>query len=135
MTVGLRQLGADDADDNLYDPHSFSDIYSSSSYTTTVDNHHHHHPSSSSLKGSPSPTNTTTRRTIDSAASKKIPRRAIDLFAGLKLKGKSSSNTKKRRRRSIAAAPMTIAIGGVGKEGRKSGGNFSSSSELVKKSE
>lgn len=151
MTAGPRRLAADDADDNLYDPHSFGDVYSSPSYTTTLDDdddhhhHDHHHPSSSSLKGSPSPTSTTTtttRRTIDPAVtSKKIPRRAIDLFAGLKLKGRFSKNTKKRRRRSIVAAPgMTIAIAGagagvVGKEGSKSGGNFSSSSELVKKSE
>lgn len=89
---GPRQL----ADDNLYNPNSF-DVYS---YTV--------HPSS--LK-------TPTRR-IDPA---KIPRRAIDLFAGLKLKGRS---TTKRRRRSTA---MTIA----GKD-RKSG-NFLS--ELAKKSE
>lgn len=149
MTAGPRRLAADD-DDNLYDPHSFGDVYSSPSYTTTVDDddddhhHHHHHQSSSSLKSTPSPTSTTTstRRTIDPAVtSKKIPRRAIDLFAGLKLKGRSTMNTKKRRQRSTVAAPgMTIAIAGAGaglagKEGRKSGGNFSSSSELVKKSE
>lgn len=89
---GPRQL----ADENLYDPNGF-DVYSN-----TV------HPSSQK----------TTTRLINPA---KIPRRAIDLFAGLKLKGRS---TTKRRRRSTA---MTI----VGKE--KKSGNFSS--ELAKKSE
>lgn len=89
---GPRQL----ADDNLYDPDSF-DVYSYTAHTSSQ--------------------KTPTRR-IDPA---KIPRRAIDLFAGLKLKGRS---TTKKRRRSTA---MTIA----GKE-RKSA-NFSS--ELAKKSE
>lgn len=92
VITGPRQL----ADDNLYDPNSF-DVYS---YAV--------HPSSQK---------TPTRR-IDPA---KIPRRAIDLFAGLKLKGRSTTT---RRRRSTV---MTI----VRKERKSS--NFSSN--LAKKSE
>ena len=84
------------ADDNLYDPRGFDGYFNAA------------HPSSHKAQ---------TRRIYPA----KIPRRAIDLLSGLKLKGRSPT---KRRRRSIAVA--------IPVKERKSGNN---SSEKAKKSE